>query len=140
MKKIFILILGGLFTSGYTFSQTADQEAIKPSLDEWKILIAYLAGSSVAGGKLKEAGLTHWPAPNKDASNSSGFTGLPGGNRARQSGDFYAMGEYGYLWTATLTYKDRDAYNFHLLPYSGAIGDAGSDGKANGFSIRCVKD
>jgi len=115
MKKIFILILGGLFTSGYTFSQTADQEAIKPSLDEWKILIAYLAGSSVAGGKLKEAGLTHWPAPNKDASNSSGFTGLPGGNRARQSGDFYAMGEYGYLWTATLTYKDRDAYNFHLL-------------------------
>ena len=29
MKKIFILILGGLFISGYTFSQTADQEAIK---------------------------------------------------------------------------------------------------------------
>ena len=111
-----------------------------PSLDEWKILIAYLGGSSVAGGKLKEAGLTHWPAPNKDASNSSGFTGLPGGTRASQSGDFYAMGQYGYLWTATLTYKDRDAYNFHLLLYSGAIGDSGSDGKANGFSIRCVKN
>lgn len=29
MKKIFILILGGLSFCGYTFSQTADQEAIK---------------------------------------------------------------------------------------------------------------
>jgi uncharacterized protein (TIGR02145 family) len=111
-----------------------------PSLDEWNILITYLGGTSAAGGKLKEAGLTHWPAPNKDADNSSGFTGLPAGNRARQSGDFYALGQYGYLWTATSANKEKDAYNFHLLLYSGAISEAASDGKANGFSIRCIKD
>jgi hypothetical protein len=28
---------------------------------------------------MKETGLAHWKSPNEDATNSSGFTGLPGG-------------------------------------------------------------
>lgn len=109
-----------------------------PSNAEFKTLVEFLGGQSVAGGKLKEAGFTHWPLPNKDASNTSGFTGLPGGDRAK-SGSFYALGEYGYLWTSTESVKNS-AFNRHLLLYSGAFEDDYQDNKCSGFSIRCIKD
>ena len=111
-----------------------------PTNDEFKTLVTYLGGEAVAGGKLKEAGFTHWPSPNKDASNSSGFTALPGGDRAK-GGSFYALGQYCYLWTVTETGSDhKSAYNRHILLYSGALEDNYIDTKSAGFSIRCIKD
>ena len=108
--------------------------------DEFKTLVTYLGGEAVAGGKLKEAGFTQWPSPNKDASNSSGFTALPGVDRAK-SGSFYALGQYGYLWTATEQGRDnKSAYNRHILLYSGPLEDNYTDTKNAGFSIRCIKD
>jgi hypothetical protein len=41
----------------------------------------------LAGGKMKEVGLTSWNSPNIDASNTSLFTGLPGGVRVH-NGNF----------------------------------------------------
>jgi uncharacterized protein (TIGR02145 family) len=52
-----------------------------PSDAEWTTLTTFLGGEGVAGGKMKERGITHWIYPNTDATNSSGFTGLPGGVR-----------------------------------------------------------
>ena len=33
-----------------------------PSKDEFNILLEYLGGSAIAGGKMKEAGTEHWQA------------------------------------------------------------------------------
>ena len=53
-----------------------------PSLDEWNQLFDNLGGTELAGNKMKEAGGAHWNSDdygNKDITNSSGFTALPGG-------------------------------------------------------------
>ena len=68
-----------------------------PSKDEWSLLVNYLGGESVAGGKLKESGINHWKSPNTGATNSSGFTGLPGGARDC-SANFVGLGISGHWW------------------------------------------
>ncbi len=52
-----------------------------PSDSAWDILVNFLGGSWAAGGKIKEAGSSHWNAPNDGATNMSGLTALPGGMR-----------------------------------------------------------
>jgi len=56
-----------------------------PSDAEYTVLTDYLGGESVAGGKMKEAGLDHWnyysDEITEEATNESSFTGLPAGFR-----------------------------------------------------------
>ncbi len=52
-----------------------------PTKADWETLAAQLGGPELAGGKLKEAGLVHWFAPNEAATNESGFTALAAGYR-----------------------------------------------------------
>ena len=113
-----------------------------PSDDEFSELIDFLGGESVAGGKMKEAGLDHWDYYSEEisleATNESGFTGLPAGHRNTNTGDCIYMGTYGFFWSSTETSSDL-AWRRYLIHYSSGVG-RDTFGKPNGFSIRCVSD
>jgi len=104
---------------------------------EWTTLTSYLGSGSVAGGKLKETGNTHWQSPNKGATNETGFTALAGGDRY-VNGAFDFIGHYGYWWSSTECGIEDAWYRGMSYNYS----DVGrSDGsKTSGFSVRCIRD
>ncbi len=109
-----------------------------PTDAEWQVLADYLGGGAVAGGKLKEMDTTHWIFPNTGATNESGFTALPGGNRFRLFGSFESMGHYAYFWSSTEA--SSGLAWFRDLGYSTSeIFRRGWD-KSYGYSVRCVKD
>lgn len=112
-----------------------------PTDAEWTILTDYLGGSSIAGGYLKEAGTTHWSVPNTGATNKSGFTGLPGGERWT-SGVFQAFGFYGAWWSSTETGPNSGDAWTRFLNYDDTAIDAsdGEDNKTAGCSVRCIQN
>ena len=106
-----------------------------PTDAEWTTLINFLGGAAVAGGKMKAT--TLWNSPNDGASNSSGFTGLPAGNRDLY-GTFNNIGNGGHFWFST-EYNTYYAWN-HTLSYTSSSVNRGGNGKQYGYSVRCVKD
>ncbi|NOU47182.1 MAG: T9SS type A sorting domain-containing protein [Bacteroidales bacterium] len=108
-----------------------------PTNTEWQEVEAYLGGAMIAGGKMKEAGTTHWKSPNTGATNSTGFTGLPGG--ARDPGiDYRTMTENGLWWTAK-SYNGTMAWSVYMWYLFAGIDHNPTD-KNFGASIRCIKD
>ncbi len=89
------------------------------------------------GGQMKESGTTHWNSPNTGATNSSGFTALPGGYR-NTSGTFYSIGDVGHWWSST-AHSTTNAWGRDLGCSGGNVG-RGYGGKGVGFSVRCVRD
>lgn len=112
-----------------------------PSDSEWTILTRYL-GESVAGGKLKEAGLAHWASPNTGATNETGFTALPGGYRSENGKFLDSIGDYGYWWTSTVISgtQKRVARHRFMLYYNAPIVYSNRAFRTYGFSVRCVRD
>jgi uncharacterized protein (TIGR02145 family) len=109
-----------------------------PTDAEWTTLTACLGGKSVAGGKMKETGTAHWTTPNTDATNSSGFTGLPGGYRY-PIGMFSPIGGYGYWWSSSETSAKNGWYYWLYYDFGDAVISKSGD-KIDGFSVRCLKD
>jgi uncharacterized protein (TIGR02145 family) len=126
----------------YTWYVTADSRNVCPSgwhvptKVEWTTLITYLGNESGSGGKLKEAGTTHWNNPNSGADNSSGFTALPGGFRDIKQ--FSSLLASAYWWTST-QYNTYSGW-YWAVDYNTA--DAASEYviKQEGYSIRCLKN
>ncbi len=108
-----------------------------PSDAEWIELTDYLGGEDVAGGKLKEAGITHWDSPNTGATNESEFSALPGGGR-NSSGGFYDSGLNGDWWSASEC-AGSYAWGRYLYSHYANI-DRNGYNKSYGFSVRCVRD
>jgi uncharacterized protein (TIGR02145 family) len=113
-----------------------------PTDAEWTTLTTYLGGQSVAGGNMKESGTLHWQSPNTGATNSSGFTSLPGGQRRLPNGLYAYLGTMGCYWTASETDAThawfRYLYHNNTLIVGGGAG--GLDLKILGLSVRCLKD
>ena len=110
----------------------------EPTDGEWTTLTDYLGGVEVAGGKMKTMGLQYWQSSNTDATNESGFSGLPGGYRYYFNGDFNDVGDYGYWWSSS-EYDANNAWSrFLYYDYGNAYQGYGS--KQGGFSVRCLRD
>ena len=108
-----------------------------PTDAEWSVIALFLGGESTAGGPMKEIGDAHWTAPNQGATNSSGFTGLPAGERTG-SASFINLANYTTFWSSS-----ADASNWGLhrsLAYNTENLIRYSSAKNFGFSIRCLKD
>jgi len=119
-----------------------------PSYNDWNILFTYLGGTNKAGGILKSTDF--WEFPNIGATDSMGFTALPGGFRD-YTGDYNNINIVGFWWTSTeyVMYFpngniSESAYNIILHRSSNSIfGLPYVDypyNKHAGMSIRCLKD
>jgi uncharacterized protein (TIGR02145 family) len=104
---------------------------------EWQTAESYLGGSNNAGGKMKEAGILHWTSPNTGATNSTGFTGLPGGMRDPINNTFSFIHENGVWWTATVS--GSYAWSTYMWYLFAGI-DHNPTPKNYGLSVRCVKN
>jgi uncharacterized protein (TIGR02145 family) len=86
---------------------------------------------------MKETGVCHWNAPNTGATNSSGFTALPGGCRG-DFGLFIYLGTNGDWWSST---QDGLGFNYiRYISYLNANSNSGLYVPYYGFSVRLIKD
>jgi len=105
-----------------------------PSDAEWTLLTDYLGGEEKAGDKMKSK--QGW-AEDGNGTNSSGFSGLPGGARP-SSGAFLYIGLYGYWWSST-EFNTYHAWPCLLSCYLGNVSRY-FNVKEGGFSVRCLRD
>ena len=113
-----------------------------PTDAQWTTVTTFLGGESVAGGKMKskgtiEAGTGLWYSPNTSATNESGFTAVPAGNRGLD-GTFHYVGHYGYWWSSSET-NTSGAWH-RDLSYSTSSVWRIDDDKNAGFSVGCLRD
>lgn len=108
-----------------------------PDKQEWRALREFTGDSVKGGGKLKEAGTTHWLSPNKGADNSSGFTALGAGLRYFE-GTFASVLSYTSLWSSSGVANDELWYA--ALYFGDPSFAMDHKNKNHGFSVRCIKD
>jgi uncharacterized protein (TIGR02145 family) len=121
-----------------------------PTDGEWSSLINCLdpnanGGSTfpnIAGGKMKATGTIQsgtglWQSPNTEATNESGFSGLPAGCRSND-GTFSLIGGYGIWWSSSEN-DTTDAW-YRALAYNDGFAYRLYSYKEGGFSVRCLRD
>lgn len=107
-----------------------------PTHGDWNLVENFLGGAGLAGGKMKEAGFLHWLSPNTGATNSTGFTGLPGGARGLAI-DYQYIFEFGLWWTYS-SYNASLAWSRYFWNMNTGS-DANPVQKNAGLSVRCIK-
>ena len=115
-----------------------------PTYEEWTTLGSSLGGNSIAGGKMKATGTNTlgtglWDSPNSDATNISGFSGLPGGFRYAD-GTFNYVGQLGYWWSFTQPSPDIYGGGFYRrLQSNDPTVESLDNPKKSGMSVRLIK-
>ena len=107
-----------------------------PTDDEWNVMTDYLDGIAVAGGQMKS---TYGWIDNGNGTNSSGFSGLPGGYRIYNTGFFIGAGTNGSWWSSSPHPNGSSAWARGLANYSDEI-YPGYDVYQSGHSVRCIQD
>jgi len=126
-----------------------------PSDSEWKELEIFLGMSkaeaddrdwrgTIEGGMLKELGTAYWAFPNSGATNETGFSALPAGERSLLR-DYRFLGKSATFWTST---NHIAVNNTHNPAYRRLDFDESRTWRYRGFhdyltyarSVRCVKN
>ena len=122
-----------------------------PTDGEWNVMVKFLdpnadtvcsscVQSGIAGGALKSTFTQPtpggWNSPNAGATNSLGFSAGPGGLR-NFYGDFLVVGNFGYWWSSSSS--GANAWYRRLSSNNGSVARVNSN-RANGFSVRCLRD
>jgi uncharacterized protein (TIGR02145 family) len=110
-----------------------------PSDADWSVLTTFLGTYTIVGGKLKEAGTTHWTTPNTGATDDYGFKALPGGERTDSAGAFDFKGIANYLWKTNATDATK-AHMEYMLNNSASCLSSTAANKKKGSSIRLMRD
>jgi uncharacterized protein (TIGR02145 family) len=111
-----------------------------PTNDEYNALISFLGGWTVAAGRMKETGTTHWLYPNSGANNSSGFTALPGGSRNNGGAWGDDMGTYAAFWSSSYAPTSGYGYSVGMDNEGGDIANNDEMDESWGLSIRCIQN
>ncbi len=116
-----------------------------PTRKDWKILVDFLGGDSVAGPALQVFNPKHTLVSAETGLplkfNSSGFQALPAGKR---QADFVGQGEHAWFWTSTeFCWKSGGCYMGYYVTmnfpgFKVELNEVGA--KSSGFSVRCIKD
>ncbi len=110
-----------------------------PTDEEWQALVDFLGRETAVGGRMKEAGTTHWKMPNTGAINEIGFSVLPAGfHGSYGAGEFHDLGEGAFFWSAT-EYNDDNAW-LRYLTYNSSKLTRDNHYKRHGFSVRLVRN
>ena len=109
-----------------------------PGYNDWVDLIDFLGGDSIAAGKLKEQGLSHWISPNSGATNESGFAALPAGSYNIEVDTFISLGEEANFWSSQ--FPKETGVTYKLTSNSSEITQKRFYYTVKGASVRCIKD
>jgi uncharacterized protein (TIGR02145 family) len=129
----------GICPDGWHVPRHSDWCTLTTFLDngvDCGLLVGYTGTDG--GGKMKETDLSHWTSPNTGATNSSGFTGLPGGHRMTTGGTFTEGRDNGHFWSSTAS-SSLEAKRIQLS-YNDARIRWSYNNKAYGMTVRCLKD
>jgi uncharacterized protein (TIGR02145 family) len=116
-----------------------------PSDKEWIILRIYLGYEELAGGNMKETGISHWQSPNAGATNQSGFTALPAGVRGivgtGNEGKFGGRGIYCSWWSTTRLSSEPLSLIFGFRIHTDYPRLFRNEFYVtDGINVRCIKD
>jgi uncharacterized protein (TIGR02145 family) len=127
----------GICPEGWHVPSDAEWCAMEQEVDQ-EIECDAIAWRGVdGGGHLKETGTTHWLAPNLGATNSSGFSALPGGFLIGANANSL---QYQGAWWSSTTEGESFAFARQLSYGFQTVYRTYSSRSLFGYSVRCVKD
>lgn len=114
-----------------------------PTDVEWNSMRDLLGDEYTSGGVLKSLSihpnLGGWLSPNLGATDSAGFTALPGGKR-NSDGSFDDLTKAGYWWTSSSSVNpDAPPAIYKSLRFDETSIRGGFQERNFGFSVRCVR-